>query len=245
MQILSNLSFINSFYDEFDRIQAHEGFSSTKKLRLIVNVKKTEAASFECEIIKLNSFYKINFFGMEYRSVNVLGLCRWMYDIVRKNMHISHIIELIILPSLYILDCYDKSYIRLMAGTMLCQSGCEVVSSRNSRRLLGLYMMSPRQIRQVKRYLTDPKNKELHDIICVNNCTNRLPENDAIIYNSRYATMLAVLYYRISSLPKHFICDALSLSMIYRQYFKPDIKINDYEQAKHNFRRVEKLTQGD
>lgn len=134
-------------------------------------------------------------------------------------MLILDIQEYVIRPALGIIQLGSKSAEILLAGTILCETGGDYLKQVHGP-ALGLYQIEPTTHIDVKKWLMQPKNKNLLTYTLSSCFAAILPPDDAcLIYHLRYATIIArFIYYRApASLPR--IDDAQGFANYHKKFY--------------------------
>lgn len=115
-------------------------------------------------------------------------------------MLIDEIRKYIIKPVLTITGLGSESAEVLLAGTIMVETNCEYLMQINSPKNggYGLYQIEEIAHKDIKIYLTNRMNKNMLDRVLSASFMEILPnDNDPLIYNIRYATLIArLIYYR-------------------------------------------------
>jgi hypothetical protein len=162
---------------------------------------------------------------LEYRSISIA-----------KEMQ-----RYIIKPALDVVGLGSKSAEVLLTGTLLAESGGQYLKQINAPLIggQGFYQIEPQTHRDIKRWLNNYINKTLLDKILSACYISILPTDDEVlVYNLRYATLMARLVYYRSPKPLPPENDAAAMAEYHKSVYNTALGKADAEKNTLLFQRV-------
>lgn len=133
-------------------------------------------------------------------------------------MFIDDMRHYVIRPALTLTGLWSPSAENLLCGTLLTESG-GVALKQFKGPALGLYQTEPQTHDTIKSSLCQPDDVILLRRV-LDACSMRnLPNHDALVWNLRYATIVARLVYRLTLEPLPDAEDAKALAEYHKQYY--------------------------
>ncbi len=147
----------------------------------------------------------------------------------------------IIKPALEVVGLWSKSAEILLTGTMLVESdGCHL--KQINATLIGgqgLYQIEPTTHRDIKKWLNNYINKTLLDKILSACYISILPTDDEVlVYNLRYGSLMARLVYYRHPKPLPAENDALAMAQYHKLVYNTPLGKADVEKNTFVFQRV-------
>jgi hypothetical protein len=154
-----------------------------------------------------------------------------------RYMIIKELKEYIIRPALTQIGMWSASAENLLAGTIMVESGGERLKQVKGP-ALGLYQIEPNTHKDIKRELDRPEDRELK-ANALNACGMiDFPFDDALVWNLRYATIIARLIYRRDPMALPDDDDALGLANTHKRVFNTINGKADARKSVEVFKRV-------
>jgi hypothetical protein len=145
-------------------------------------------------------------------------------------LNANQLSELIISPALSDLLMYSKDAVELLLFTCAVESNGGSFIKQINGPALGIYQMEPKTYADIWDNYINNKNSILMKLIHNFEC-NRIPSEDRLIYDLRYATAITRIHYeRVNSpLPKAGDIDAIY--EYYKKYYNTSLGKADYEKC--------------
>lgn len=147
----------------------------------------------------------------------------------------------VIKPALDIVGLGSKSAEILLTGTMLVETGCNYLKQTNALIIggQGLFQIEPQTHRDIKKWLNNYINKNLLDSILSACYISILPTDDEVlVYNLRYAVLMARLVYHRSPKPLPLESDAAGMAEYHKNVYNTALGKADIETNTLVFKRV-------
>lgn len=106
----------------------------------------------------------------------------------------------------------------LLTGTVFCESGGIYLKQINGP-ALGLFQIEPRTHKDVKVWLQNGFNKGLLPRILASCFMEILPGDDALVFNLRYACLVARLIYWRAKPPLPNASDAKGMAIYHKKFY--------------------------
>jgi hypothetical protein len=165
---------------------------------------------------------------------------RWIHRVAMEDdryMIIKELKEYIIRPALTQVGMWSASAENLLAGTIMIESGGERLKQVKGP-ALGLYQIEPKTHKDVKRELDREHDKELKAQVLAACGMVDFPFDDALVWNLRYATIIARLLYRRDPSPLPDSEDAEGLAKTHKNIYNTVNGKADVRKSVEVFKRV-------
>lgn len=126
--------------------------------------------------------------------------------------------ELIIAPALKVSGLWSESAEILVYGTGMVESQYAYLKQMGGP-ALSFFQIEPETHSSIKAYLNSRFNKALWDRVTAASFMSILPDDDALIYNLRYAAIICRLVYYRSPCQLPEARDAKALSMTHKKVY--------------------------
>lgn len=133
-------------------------------------------------------------------------------------MFIDDLRLFVIRPALTLTSLWSQSAENLLCGTILAESGGAALKQRGGP-ALGLYQTEPRTHNTIKTSLLQPDDEILLAKVLQSCGLKELPTHDALVWNLRYATIVARLVYRLTLTDLPDANDATALANYHKLYY--------------------------
>ena len=148
----------------------------------------------------------------------------------------NQLAELIIKPALLDLIMYSKEAVELLLFTCAVESEGGTYLHQVNGPALGIYQMEPNTYADIWTNYINKKNDILmrltHNFEC-----GRMPSEDRLIYDLRYATAMARIHYERVYVPLPKADDIDGIWKYYKEYYNTANGKSHYEQSIEAYRR--------
>lgn len=143
-------------------------------------------------------------------------------------MFIDDLRLFVIRPALTLTNLWSMAAENLLCGTVLAESGGTALKQVKGP-ALGLFQTEPRTHNTIKVSLLQPDDELLLAKVLKSCGMTQLPNHDALVWNLRYATIVARLVYRLTLVPLPDEDDASAMAHYHKLYYnsmdgKADLK---------------------
>ena len=125
----------------------------------------------------------------------------------------------------------------LLLGTMLVESGGEFLKQHPGP-ALGVYQVEPLTHLDVKNYLNTKRNSILKDKVLSCCFMGVLPPDDALVWNLRYATLIARLIYYRNPMKLPDASDAMGLATYHKTIYNSSLGKTNVDNSVTLFQNV-------
>lgn len=126
--------------------------------------------------------------------------------------------QLIVRPTLRLISAWSPNAEMLLLGTALIESNLTFLQQHKGP-ALGLYQIEPATYDALLVYLKRPENAKLKQSILSACWIDSMPDAQALIYNLRFATCMARVFYMRFEEPLPEYDDLTALANYYKKYY--------------------------
>jgi hypothetical protein len=125
----------------------------------------------------------------------------------------------VLVPALSMIGMLSPSSHVLMLGTGMIETNYEYLKQFNDGPALGVFEIEPDTYEDVYRYLNRYDNRKLKEV-CMAACLyESWPDKEALIYNLRWATIIARVKYSMITERLPLETDAAAMAQYYKKYY--------------------------
>ena len=153
-------------------------------------------------------------------------------------MDLAQFDQYVLVPALKKIGLYSPSAHVLMLGTGVIETNYQYLKQLGSGPALGVFEVEPDTYNDIYRFINKYENRKLKER-CLAACIYDLwPDSEDLIYNLRWACIIARLkYFMVSvALPSSF--DAVGMANYYKKYYNTYIGKSDIDEDVKVFQEI-------